>query len=175
MSSRTLDIRHIRLISLHWTKYAVRSGSGLVFLMIALIFGLSVAQMIITPVEMVIRQQAREGSEADREQIVNLINEIGQPIIQWAIGQKTFEEINSPEASPVSGMPRWDRRPGALPLAALSKEPFYASALPRQKLSYHPPISLQMYHNKERKRPYSRRWLNRGRSVKTADASQRQA
>ena len=51
MNFRTLNARHIWLISLHWSRHAVRSGAGLVYLLIALTFGLSVAQMVIMPVE----------------------------------------------------------------------------------------------------------------------------
>jgi len=44
MNLKTLTFDHIRLISLYWSRYAVRSGSGLVYLMIALVFGLSVVE-----------------------------------------------------------------------------------------------------------------------------------
>ena len=59
MNLKTLTIRHIRLISLCWSRNAVRSGSGLVYLLIALIFGLTVAHVLITPVEQLIAEQKR--------------------------------------------------------------------------------------------------------------------
>ena len=64
MSLRTVSARHIRLVSLHWTRYAVRSGAGLVFLILALLFGLGVAQTILTPIEMMIDQQTKEEPDA---------------------------------------------------------------------------------------------------------------
>ena len=60
MKLKTLTIGHVRLISLYWSRYAVRSGSGLVYLMIALIFGLSIAHILIMPVERLIAQQKHE-------------------------------------------------------------------------------------------------------------------
>jgi ABC-type transport system involved in multi-copper enzyme maturation permease subunit len=90
---KTLTIRHIRLISLCWSRYAVRSGSGLVYLLIALIFGLTVAHVLITPVEQGIAEQKREMGRTDPALIREAISEIGQPVIQWVLGQKTLREI----------------------------------------------------------------------------------
>ena len=90
---KTLSISHIRLISLYWSRYAVRSGSGLVYLMIALVFGLSVAHILIMPVEQLITRQKREMGRTDPQIIRNTIVEIGQPITQWVLGQKSMKEI----------------------------------------------------------------------------------
>ena len=75
-------IRHIRLISLYWSRYAIRSGSGLVYLLIALVFGLSVAHIIIMPVEQLMVQQKRTMGHTDPEIIRNTIIKIGQPIAE---------------------------------------------------------------------------------------------
>ena len=40
MSLKTITCAHVRLISQYWTRFAVRSGSGLVYLMIVLTFGI---------------------------------------------------------------------------------------------------------------------------------------
>jgi hypothetical protein len=93
MNLRIPTIDHIRLISLYWSRYAVRSGSGLVYLLIALVFGLFVAHILITPVEQLIARQERELGQMDPEVIRNTIIDIGQPIIQWVLGQKSLKEI----------------------------------------------------------------------------------
>ncbi len=93
MKLKTLTIDHVRLISLYWSRYAVRSGSGLVYLMIALIFGLSVAHIIIMPVEQVITQQKREMGKTDPQVISNTIIDLGQPIIQFVLGIKSLRQI----------------------------------------------------------------------------------
>ena len=78
--------RHIRLISWHWTRYAVRSGAGLVYLMMALVFGLSVAQIVLTPVEQTMAADARAGQESSYEETVGQIVEFGRPVIRWVLG-----------------------------------------------------------------------------------------
>jgi len=93
MNLKAPTIDHIRLISLYWSRYAVRSGSGLVYLLIALVFGLFVAHILITPVEQLIARQERELGQMDPEVIRNTIIDIGQPIIQWVLGQKSLKEI----------------------------------------------------------------------------------
>jgi ABC-type transport system involved in multi-copper enzyme maturation permease subunit len=93
MKLKALTISHIRLISLYWSRFAVRSGSGLVYLMIALIFGLSMAHILIMPVEQLIAQQKRETGETDPQFIKKTIIDIGRPVIQFVFGQKTLEEI----------------------------------------------------------------------------------
>ena len=99
MSLKTLTISHIRLISLYWSRYAVRSGSGLVYLLIALTFGLMVAHMLIMPVEQLIVQQKREIGRTDPVIIRNTIVGIGQPIAQWILGEKTMAEIGRENAA----------------------------------------------------------------------------
>ncbi len=117
MNLKTPTIGHVRLISLYWTRYAVRSGSGLVYLMIALIFGLSVAHIIIMPVEQLMAQLERETGQTDPQVIRETIVDIGQPIIQFVLGLKSFEEIaqqfsahqpgypDSPDDSPMAVHP----------------------------------------------------------------------
>jgi len=93
MNLKAPTIDHIRLISLYWSRYAVRSGSGLVYLLIALVFGLFVAHILITPVEQLIARQERELGQMNPEVIRNTITDIGQPITQWVLGQKSLKEI----------------------------------------------------------------------------------
>jgi ABC-type transport system involved in multi-copper enzyme maturation permease subunit len=93
MNLKSSTIGHIRLISLYWSRYAVRSGSGLVYLLIALIFGLSVAHILITPVEQLMIRQKREMGRTDPQAIRKTIIDIGQPVTQWILGQKSIKEI----------------------------------------------------------------------------------
>jgi hypothetical protein len=93
MNLKALNVRHIWLISLHWSRHAVRSGAGLVYLMIALIFGLSVAQMVIMPVEQLMTTQERQTGKKDPEAIRNTIISAGQPIVRFVLGLKSLEEL----------------------------------------------------------------------------------
>ncbi|MHC4559584.1 MAG: ABC transporter permease, partial [Planctomycetota bacterium] len=98
-------IGHIRLISLYWSRYAVRSGSGLVYLLIALIFGLFVAHILIMPVEQLMAQQKREKGQTDPQVIRNAIIDIGRPIIQLVLGQKSLKEIFQEASAHQPGYP----------------------------------------------------------------------
>jgi len=65
--------------------------------MITLLFGLSVAQIVLAPVEHLMAQQAKAGSEPDPKMVVAEIIKFGRPVIQWALGIKSDE--NSPASS----------------------------------------------------------------------------
>ncbi len=93
MSTGSTNLNHIRLIAAYWTRYAIRSGSGLVYLMIALILGLTVAHLIITPVEQMIAAQKRETGSVDAEMVRNTVNEMGTPIVELVLGLKSFKQI----------------------------------------------------------------------------------
>ena len=101
MSLKDINRRHLYLVSLYWNRYAVRSGSGLMFLMIALVFGLTVAHVVLTPVEMIQRQQKREGLPADPEKIVETISNLAEPVLRWALNIESGEnETISPITPP---------------------------------------------------------------------------
>lgn len=112
MNLRTLNARHIRLIATHWSRNAVRSGAGLVYLMIALVFGLSVAHMLIMPVEQLMITQKRDLGRVDPQAVNNLIINVGRPIAQFVLGIRSMEEIAkqddaSPAAAGVGGFDPW--------------------------------------------------------------------
>ncbi len=99
MNLKTLNARHIWLISLHWSRHAVRSGAGLVYLMIALIFGLSVAHSVIMPVEQLMTMQKRQIGHTDPEAIRNTIITVGQPIAQFVLGLKSMSDVSREAAT----------------------------------------------------------------------------
>ena len=107
MNLRALNIGHIRLISLYWSRYALRGGVGLVYLMIALILGLAAAHTLIMPVEQLIAHQKRETGTTDAEAIRKIVVDTGKPLVQLVLGLKSFKEIveegpgaNGPGAKP---------------------------------------------------------------------------
>ncbi len=99
MDLKTLNISHVRLISLYWSRYAVRSGSGLVYLMIALVFGLSVAHIVIMPVERLISLQKKQIGQSNPQLVRKTIIDIGQPVIQFVLGIKSLEQVTKEAAS----------------------------------------------------------------------------
>jgi len=105
MKLKALTFSHIRLISLYWSRYVMRSGSGLVYLLIALIFGLSVAHILIMPVELLIKQQKQKTDQMNPQEVRNKIIYIGQPIAQWVLGLKSMKEIVQENAVPQRNFP----------------------------------------------------------------------
>ena len=111
MSLRNVGFRHLRLISLYAVRHAVRGGSGLVFLLVTLLFGLAAAQIILSPVEMMMVQAAKDGHEMDREEALASIVELGRPVVRWAIGGKLQTEdpkapLNTGTVTGEPGRPR---------------------------------------------------------------------
>ena len=118
MSLRNVSASHIRLISLYQTRHTVRGGAGLVFLMITLLFGLGVAQAVLTPVEKIMAEQAKAGVEPDAERVVSEIFEVvGRPVVQWALGIESDE--NSSASSDVWTTFLLDDRPALLSIIFL--------------------------------------------------------
>jgi ABC-type transport system involved in multi-copper enzyme maturation permease subunit len=108
MNPKALNARHIWLIGLYWSRHAVRSGAGLVYLLIALIFGLSVAHMVIMPVEQLMTLQKREMGRTNPEAIRSTIVTVGQPVLRFVLGLRSMQELareNSMPEHPESASP----------------------------------------------------------------------
>lgn len=99
MKLKTLNIHHTGLISRYWNRYAIRSGSGLVYLLIALVFGLSMAHLMISPVEQLMTRQEKEIGRTDPKIINMTIINIGKPIFRFILGSKSSEEKSGQENS----------------------------------------------------------------------------
>jgi ABC-type transport system involved in multi-copper enzyme maturation permease subunit len=101
VSLRDLDARHLRIVSLYTARNAVRGGTGLVFAVVTLFFGLTVGHLLISSVEMgekVVRQGLeRGGGQAppmSREQIIQGFVDVARPAVEWAI-EGRFPEPSS--------------------------------------------------------------------------------
>ena len=93
MNLRAVTLAHVRLISQYWTRFAVRSGSGLVYLMIVLTFGLSVAHMLISPVELLMVQQERDMGHRDPNAVQEMIMSLGKPVVKFVLGTKSLGQV----------------------------------------------------------------------------------
>ena len=106
---RSINARHLRLISAYSLKHAVRGGAGLVYLLLALSFGLTVANAIISPVEVSINDLQRTGAEVDTAQVVGELLEIARPAVVWAVGeptpktrQRSVDGMSAPKRGPTT-------------------------------------------------------------------------
>lgn len=90
MTLRDLDGRQLRLICVHTMRHSLRSGSGLVYFVLAMFFGLIVANAVISPFEIIVRQNEQVGA-AEVEQG---ITQFARPIVEWAITRGKKEDVD---------------------------------------------------------------------------------
>jgi hypothetical protein len=90
MSLRDVNLRQLKLICTNDLRNALRSGSGLVYFVLALFFGLIVANLVISPFELLVAQnELLPPAEVERSVLM-----FARPIIEWAL---TRGETVSPE------------------------------------------------------------------------------
>lgn len=119
-----IDPRQLGLICNHSLRHSMRSGSGLVFVLLALFFGLTVAHLVISPVEALSTQQVLgprgqailpSGSAADIErQIVGF----ARPVVDWLLAPPESDDPAAQREAEVK-TERWvdfvlDERPALL-------------------------------------------------------------
>jgi hypothetical protein len=83
MSFKDVNLRQLKLICVNDLRNALRSGSGLVYFVLALFFGLIVANLVISPFEVLV---ARSGQVTPTEVERNIVT-LARPIIEWALGR----------------------------------------------------------------------------------------
>jgi hypothetical protein len=83
----------LRLICVHTMKHALRSGSGLVYSLLALFFGLIVANAVISPFEMMVRQAELAGQADAAAEVEQGITNFARPIVEWAIVRGNTDDV----------------------------------------------------------------------------------
>lgn len=112
MSIRHLNARQLALICRYSIRHSLRSGSAIVFMLLAVFFGLMVANAIISPFEALLAQAGPAGmSQHDAEQIA-------RPAVEWAIAPHASDNPAVQRAAEERTR-RWadyllDERPAAL-------------------------------------------------------------
>lgn len=111
-----VNARQLGLVCRHSLQQTMRSGAGLVFVLLALFFGLSVAHLVISPFEMLASQGDEMGltGEAVEREILDL----ARPAVEWALSPR---ESDDPETQSIAEeeTQRWvdfvlDERPALL-------------------------------------------------------------
>lgn len=110
--------RQLKLISGYSLRHSMRSGSGLVFLLLAVFFGLIVANAVISPYEMRMDQIEEQGLPIEPEQAERQLVTMARPVIEWAIAPPDVDDAEVQEAAEASTA-RWadyllDERPALL-------------------------------------------------------------
>ncbi|MEO0478878.1 MAG: hypothetical protein AAF196_05305 [Planctomycetota bacterium] len=95
-----MDQRRTRLVAAHSSKYSLRSGVGLIFILLSLMFGLIVAQSLLSPVERLARDVAKQqGAETPEEreelrrEVLDQIVDQARPAVAWVLGSSSVDKI----------------------------------------------------------------------------------
>lgn len=112
--------RQTLLLAAYATRYSVRGGIGLVFLLLSLTFGLMVAHFMLQPVEMIAKavHERSQGTteEETRNQVLKELSQQAKPVVSWVLSSKSAADIASGRAR---GADEWanyllDERPAIL-------------------------------------------------------------
>ena len=104
MFGQPVQWRHITILARTYSKYAIRGGSGLVYLLVFLLVGLFVGGFIVDPLkklhESVQKEMAKQGKKLETEEFMKqVVNEV-RPAIAWWVGAQEerpaerFEVVN---------------------------------------------------------------------------------
>ena len=75
--------QHVWLIALYSMRFALRSGGGLMFLLIFLTVGLSVASLFITPLEELVKLDGPDGMSASEISMTILESDMVADAVEW--------------------------------------------------------------------------------------------
>jgi hypothetical protein len=80
---RSQSTQHVWLIALYSMRFALRSGGGLMFLLIFLTVGLSVASLFITPLEELVKLDGPDGMSASEISMTILESDMVADAVEW--------------------------------------------------------------------------------------------
>jgi hypothetical protein len=95
MSNEGVNARQLGLVCSHSLRHSLRSGSGLVFVLLALFFGLSVAHAIISPFEALVSRSEEMGLTDARTSVEQQVVGLARPAVEWVLAPRDIED---PEA-----------------------------------------------------------------------------
>jgi hypothetical protein len=120
MFGQPINWQHVLILARTYIRYAVRGGSGLVFLIIFLIVGLSIAGAIIDPLKKLYEQMEEQQKELpagakrlEREDLVKALAQEVRPLIAWWVGSD--EEQQPRMGRRGRGQPAPQQQPAELP------------------------------------------------------------
>ena len=80
---RSWSLQHVGIIALYSMRFALRSGGGLMFLLIFLTVGLSVASLFITPLEELVKMDGPEGMNTAELSVTILESDMVSEAVEW--------------------------------------------------------------------------------------------
>ncbi len=97
MSLKDIRARHLTLIAVYSMKHALRGGSGLVYLLVLLLFGLSVGSIVMMPIELAQKEAKKQGVDQTDEQVLDGLVDMGKPMLVRFIGD--FSDVPEGETA----------------------------------------------------------------------------
>jgi hypothetical protein len=93
MPATRIDLKHVGLLMRSHAKYAVRGGSGLTFVLLVVILGLTVAGILLNPIDELRKEFEREhGTSISREKFIDGVVQGVSPVIAWWLDAFTTDE-----------------------------------------------------------------------------------
>lgn len=92
---RHIDLRQMGLVCRYSLRHTLRSGAGLVFILLALFFSLIAAHLIISPFELIVAQSAKIGPVADSSTVEQQVVGLARPAVEWVLSPRP---VDDPEA-----------------------------------------------------------------------------
>ena len=80
---RSWSPQHVWLIALYSMRFALRSGGGLMFLLIFLTVGLSIASLFISPIEKLVKMDGLDGMSASEISVTILESDMVVEAVEW--------------------------------------------------------------------------------------------
>jgi len=92
---RHIDPRQMSLVCRYSLRHSMRSGAGLVFVLLALFFSLTAAHLVISPFELLVSRSedmgVAQGSAMVEQQVISL----ARPVVEWVLSPPA---VDDPEA-----------------------------------------------------------------------------
>jgi hypothetical protein len=99
MSLASVNQRQLGVVCAYTLRHSLRSGSGLVFMLLALFLGLTVAHAIISPFEMFVAQSEERGMAMPPALIEKQLVDTARPVVGWAIAPRAVDDVDAQRAA----------------------------------------------------------------------------
>jgi hypothetical protein len=98
-AGQRIDRRQLSLVCWYSLRQSLRSGAGLVFVLLALFFGLTVAHLVISPFEALVAQGEQSGFVRDRTSVEQQVVSIARPAVEWVLSSRPVEDPEAQRAA----------------------------------------------------------------------------
>ena len=117
-AAQHIDTRQLGLVCAYSLRNSLRSGSGLVFVLLALFFGLIVGYLVISPFEALLAQAGQRGLTQDPARIEQQVVGLARPAVEWVLSSRPVDDPEA-QSEAEAATRRWvdfvlDERPALL-------------------------------------------------------------